>query len=309
MADTDFSNAKLPVLLPLENSYAENEIESDLKKFFLDLFNEHLAVDTFDVNVLGAAHLGSFNLVRRSVNADGLVLLQGDREEAATRYLYRAWKSCNLQGRGLHFLRTYLQMLFPNQCKVQQLWHEKDKPYPTALRSSELELLWRLHYLSEPRLKLDGSWGVGTLAYIANADEDQVYPGIDTSKMWLTSRVELSLNWDINARSIASLMSIIRSVIPARLLPIFRLWMNLVLIIRLQVSMFILMQKKLRMFLWDILLVTEHEERRWNLGGDEDPSNAPRLNKRNIESFVCVESFSRIRIPVAASMEISVFKV
>ena len=107
----DFSNAQLPRLLPLENSYTENEVEADLKRLFLDLFDSTLAADVFDVNVLGAAHLGSFDMVRKAVNADGLVLMQGDREEAATRYLYRAWKSGDVQGRGLHFLRTYLQML------------------------------------------------------------------------------------------------------------------------------------------------------------------------------------------------------
>ena len=105
----DFSNAQLPRLLPLEASFSENDVEADLKQMFLDIFGSTLAADVFDVNVLGAAHLGSFDLVRKAVNTDGLVLLQGDREEAATRYLYRAWKSGDVQGRGLHFLRTYLQ--------------------------------------------------------------------------------------------------------------------------------------------------------------------------------------------------------
>lgn len=135
----DFSNAQLPRLFPLEASYTENEVESDLKNLFIDLFNQMLASDVFDVNVSGAAHLGSFDLVRKAVNTDGLVLLQGDDEEAATRYLYRAWRSCNVQGRGLHFLKTYLQLLFPNLGEVIQLWHGKNKPYPTDLRTEESE--------------------------------------------------------------------------------------------------------------------------------------------------------------------------
>ena len=68
MASLDFPSAELPRLLPLEQSYAESEVESDLKRLFLDLFNANMAADTFDVNVLGAAHLGSFDLVRRAVN-------------------------------------------------------------------------------------------------------------------------------------------------------------------------------------------------------------------------------------------------
>jgi len=129
----DFSNAQLPRLLPLEASYAENDVEADLKRLFIDLFDSALAVTTFDVNVLGAAHLGSLDLVRKSINTDGLVLLPGEREEAATRFLYRAWKSGNMQGRGLHFLRTYLQILFPNIGTAVQLWQKKGEPYPTAL--------------------------------------------------------------------------------------------------------------------------------------------------------------------------------
>jgi len=137
MVSLDFPNARLPQLAPLAHSYAENVVEADLKRLFLDLFHTHLAADTFDVNVLGAAHLGSFDLVRHAVNIDGLTLLAVDQEEAATRFLYRAWKSGNVQGRGLHFLRTYLQILFPNIGEAIQLWQGKDTPYPTDLREQE----------------------------------------------------------------------------------------------------------------------------------------------------------------------------
>ena len=141
----DFQNAQLPRLTPLEGSFAETEVEADLKRLFLDLFGTNLAGNSFYANVLGAAHLGSLDLVRKAVNTDGLVLLQGDREEAATRYLYRAWKSGDVQGRGLHFLRTYLQMLFPNECEVEQLWHDKESPYPTALYTTKPSFAWWLH--------------------------------------------------------------------------------------------------------------------------------------------------------------------
>ena len=167
----DFQNAQLPRLIPLEGSFAENEAEADLKKLFLDLFGANLAGDSFDANVLGAAHLGSLDLVRKAVNTDGLVLLQGDREEAATRYLYRAWKSGDVQGRGLHFLRTYLQMLFPNECEVEQLWHDKESPYPTALYTTKPSFAWWLHQVGEDGVKLDGSWGLGRR--IVGADESR----------------------------------------------------------------------------------------------------------------------------------------
>lgn len=132
----DFRNALLPQFLPLEASFAENEVEADLKRLFLTLFGDNLAPASFDANVLGAAHLGSLDLVRKAVNTDGLVLLRGDREESATRYLYRAWKSSDAQGRGLHFLRTYLQMLFPNNSDAYQLYQNVSSEYPTELRAN-----------------------------------------------------------------------------------------------------------------------------------------------------------------------------
>lgn len=263
----DFSNAQLPRLLPLENSYTENEVEADLKQLFLDLFNDHLAADTFDVNVLGAAHLGSFDLVRKAVNADGLVLMQGDREEAATRYLYRAWKSGDVQGRGLHFLRTYLQMLFPNLCQVDQLWHDKAMPYPTGLYPSTPRFSWWLHQIGEPGLKLDGTWGVGRR--ILNADESRADRPIDTDQMYLTSRVEIVLDFSVNVRSIASLMHIIRSVIPARLLPVFRFWLNFVLYVEILASSSLLMQKNSRMrYPWCGRVIGDSTDVRWKLGKD-----------------------------------------
>lgn len=263
----DFSNAQLPRLLPLERSYTENQVEADLKALFLDLFNSTLAADTFDVNVLGAAHLGSFDLVRKAVNADGLVLMQGDREEAATRYLYRAWKSGDVQGRGLHFLRTYLQMLFPNLCQVDQLWHDKTLPYPSGLYPSKPRFSWWLHQIGEHGLKLDGTWGIGRR--IQNADEGRAERPIDTDKMYLTSRVEIVLDFSVNVRSIASLMHIIRSVIPARLLPVFRFWLNFVLYVEILASSKLLMQKNSRMrYPWCGRVIGESTDVRWKLGKD-----------------------------------------
>lgn len=274
MASLDFPSAELPRLLPLEQSYAESEVESDLKRLFLDLFNANMAADTFDVNVLGAAHLGSFGLVRRALNADGLVLMQGDREQAATRYLYRAWKSGNLQGRGLHFLRTYLQMLFPNLCQVDQLWHDKNLPYPTGLYSSKPRFSWWLHQVGEPGLKLDGSWGVGR--HIQDADEGRASREIDTDLMYLTSRIEILLDFSVQVRSVAGLMHIIRSILPARLVPSFRFWLSVILHCELHVSSNALVQKLLQMrYPWCGRVVGESPAVRWKLGKNGELVSLP----------------------------------
>lgn len=241
----DFSNAQLPRLLPLEESFAENEVEADLKRLFLDLFNARLSASAFDANVLGAAHLGSLDLVRKAVNTDGLVLLQGDREEAATRYLYRAWKSGDVQGRGIHFLRAYLQMLFPNACEVEQLWQDKTLPYPQSLCAAKPRVSFWLYGVGEPGLRLNGLWKIGASRPIADyAAAASRVP--DTSGMFLTGRIDIALDFSVNVRSIASLMHIIRSIIPARLLPMFRFMLSYELYVKALLSSQLLMQKNAR---------------------------------------------------------------
>lgn len=270
----DFSNAQLPRLLPLERSHAENAVEAGLKQLLIDLFKDRLAHKAFDANVLGAAHLGSFDLVRRAVNNDGLVLLQGDREEAATRYLYRAWKSGDVQGRGLHFLRTYLQMLFPGLCQVDQLWHDKALTYPTGLSSIQPKFSWWLHQVGEPGLKLDGSWGLGRR--IPGASEGRSERAINPDQMYLTSRVEIALDFSASVRSIADLMHIIRSVIPARLVPVFRFWLSLSLHVAILASARLAMQKSAHMrYAWRGRVISDSDDARWVLGKDGEVARLP----------------------------------
>ena len=176
----DFPNANLPSLTPLANSQGQliSDYENQLRNLFIELFNQLIAENAFDENVLGAMHLGSLDLVKKAINADGLILLAGDREETATRYLIRAWKGRNANGRGLHFLRTYLQILFPNSWSVYQLAQHKSFPYPTKLIN----------------------------AY-----------GID-SNYYLTSRISISLDYKkVTDSQLSSMKPVLRSVIPARL--------------------------------------------------------------------------------------------
>ncbi len=177
----DFPNAQPPALTPLRNSFVRDEVEADLKQIFLDLFDSQLATDAFDVNVLGMPHLGTLNLVRRSVNADGLVLFPGLREEAATRYIYRAWKSRNMQGRGLFFLKTYLQLLYPGYWNVEQQMQDSALPYPTALY-------------------------------------DRSTYGNDANK-YLTSRLHIKLDVAGNITNVDSIIPVISSILPARFIP------------------------------------------------------------------------------------------
>ena len=178
----DFPNATLPALKPLANSAGQSNfaIEDELRNLFIQLFTDLMAETTFDANVLGMAHLGSLGLVRKAVNYDGLVLLAGDREETATRYIYRAWKSRNCQGRGFHFLKTYLQQLFPNAAVIQQMAQAKAFPYPTKL------------------VPLD--------AVESNSD------------YYATSRISVSLDYEkVTDQQLIAMKPVLRSIVPARI--------------------------------------------------------------------------------------------
>lgn len=180
----DFPNAELPSLKPLQHSFAFDTVENELKQLFIALFKEHLSTDVFDANVLGSAHLGSVELVSKSITYDGLALIKNNDD--AVRYLYRAWKGRNANGRGLHFLRTYLQMLYPNQITVKQMVQTKTEDYPLDLFSS-------IDYL-------------------------------DDDSKFLTNRIEIDLSGIDDTHFEPYLKRVLGAIIPARFIPVFKIW-------------------------------------------------------------------------------------
>lgn len=124
-----------PDLIPLRLSHEADAVEADLKQMVIDLFGQSLRPTERAVNVYGMPHLGPFDLIERIVNSDGLGLYRRE-DEAAMRYLFKAWRARNPR-RGLTFLRTYLQLLWPNEHECEQLWQSKADPYPTNLVSRD----------------------------------------------------------------------------------------------------------------------------------------------------------------------------
>lgn len=271
----DFPHSVAPVPTALAESFAENAVEADLKQLFADLYRTQLADLSFDANVLGAAHLGSIDLVRKSVNTDGLVLMRGDGEEAAVRYLHRAWKAANTEGRGLHFLRTYLNLLFPGMCEVEQLWHDKDATYPTQLLRAKPRVNYWLWALGESGLKVNGAWKVGGQRPESELEAAASYV-LDMSNAFLTSRIEISLDFAVQVDSLESLMHILRSVIPARMLPFFRFMLNFALFAQAQASVRQSMQKSIRLrHPWCGRVVGDSSDVVWKLGTNRRHTRLP----------------------------------
>lgn len=122
-----------PDLVPLQRSWEANDIEKELKALFKQLFDTYIRPDERYVNLLGTPHLGSYELLHSSLAADGLSIYQGGVSGMESGiYLLRAWRAHNPK-RGLHLLKTYLQLLWPNVWQCSQMYQDKGKPYPTAL--------------------------------------------------------------------------------------------------------------------------------------------------------------------------------
>ena len=166
-------------LRPLEHSHAATTVEAELKDLFIKLWTDALAPTAMDINVYGAPHLGSFALVERNIDQDGLTVLR-ETTEARIRYLFKAWRHRNPE-RGLHFLRLYLAAIFDGGGAVNQLWQKKSETYPLHLRTPE---------------------------EIEGADEDE-------ADYFLTSRVRVDLDTEIIP---AKLLASLRSSVAARIL-------------------------------------------------------------------------------------------
>jgi len=121
-------------LQPVQQFHEADEVEQQLKALTLDLFREYFRFYEREINAMGMPHLADFELIERWVKVDGLAMVRGNSQDAM-RYLFKAWRSRNPK-RGLHFLRTYLQLLWPDGWAAVQLWQRKDKAYPNGLVST-----------------------------------------------------------------------------------------------------------------------------------------------------------------------------
>lgn len=138
MADTPLTPPSVvpPSLDPLRASHEADDYEAELKDIFIEVFEAMLRPAERRLNSYGAPHRGAFSVVERAVKAEGLAMERATSAEAYMAELYRAWRARNPK-RGTAFLKHYLQLLWPNQWSIAQLWQDPTKPYPAA--TSEVE--------------------------------------------------------------------------------------------------------------------------------------------------------------------------
>jgi hypothetical protein len=207
-------NQQLPTLAPLEHSGSVGVIEDELRRITLDLYRSLLSADDYDINLLGMPHLAGINLVRREIDADGLLLLRSDNDEYLTRYLYRAWKGRNRNGRGLHFIRLYMRILFGEFATVTQIHKSATTGLENGIRPD-----WYMPHLNDHDLSLDGSWRLGdviswrTPGFIS--DPNDVYP---------SNRVRIAIDYQqVDPSAVDGLKSLLRKIMHIRLVPVIEL--------------------------------------------------------------------------------------
>jgi hypothetical protein len=124
-----------PDLAPLQNSHEADGLEAELKALFKLMFDGQIRPAERTINTVGTPHIGPFDQVERAVKSEGLALQRRGGEDAM-RYLFRAWRARNPK-RGLHMLRAYLQVLWPNGWTMDQMWQDKAETYPTLTATDE----------------------------------------------------------------------------------------------------------------------------------------------------------------------------
>lgn len=111
-------------------------MEAELKALFIAMFDQFVRPGLTAMSTLGAPHLGDVDQLERAVKVDGLALQRGDASEPSMRYLHKAFRSRNPK-RGLHMLRTYLQVLLGSNWTMDQMWQASGAAYPEDLSATQ----------------------------------------------------------------------------------------------------------------------------------------------------------------------------
>lgn len=109
-----------PNFEPLRQSFEYDQLEAELKALFIKLFEDHMRAAERRLNLYGMPHLGDIELIESAMKDAGLAVLR--RNTTRSGFLLKAARSRNPR-RGLHFLRQYLQSVWPNVWMVEPLWH------------------------------------------------------------------------------------------------------------------------------------------------------------------------------------------
>lgn len=164
----------------IEQSFHQGELEQAMKAVFVGLISQqHTALtDIFDY---GTPFMGTKQVIERFTKLNGLAILRRENDNLADRIMaiiLANWQALASE-RGLAFLQFVLDMLYPKQNEVIQLYHSKTKSHLYPL------------YLSEQ----------------------------PTNDSFLTSRIRIKIADNVDMKELVELVPVFRRLVPAHIVP------------------------------------------------------------------------------------------
>ena len=120
-------NQDLDLISPYRQSFAYDDTEQALQSLFIDLFEELFSDQIKNIHDYGMPHLGSATVVERFTKQDGLAVLRRPTSSDVIMRVIYANWLALASRRGLAFLEFVLQMIWQNQWKIERLHHTKDR--------------------------------------------------------------------------------------------------------------------------------------------------------------------------------------
>lgn len=167
----------LDLIAPYRQSAAFDDTEKDLQSLFIDVFEALFSEQIKDIHYYGMPHLGSPQVVERFTKQDGLVVLRRPTSSDLIMRVIYENWRSMASRRGLAFLEFVLQMIWSDQWAIQRLYHSKE-------RASQYPTL---------------------------------VTSFPTRDSFLTSRIMIILNQEIDPDEVMELAPIISKLVPANI--------------------------------------------------------------------------------------------
>ena len=164
---------------PIERQFAHSGRELAIATAVKQVMAMQLGQPLQDLVDYGAPHLGSRTVIERFTKQDGLAVLRRPAMADVLMRIIYANWSSIASERGLAFLEFVLKMLWPNQWQIVRLWHSI--PY----------------YEHYPRFLIEQ----------------------ELENYFLTSRIRIKLDNEVNRSELSELSPILRRLVPAHIVP------------------------------------------------------------------------------------------
>lgn len=166
---------------PINHSHLYDELERSMALAFREMLKNHLLNEMNDMYYYATPFLGGKTVVERFSKLNGLAVLRRDDGGFSDKVMaiILAQWQALASERGLAFLQFVLDMLYPKQNEIVRLWHDKKR---------------------------------------ANDYPNFLYE-TSSNQRFLTSRIRIKLNSNINLSELSELAPTLRRLVPAHIVP------------------------------------------------------------------------------------------